>query len=113
MRARSRLAAVICAAALSGSLALPEPARANPFLLFGGAMISAAETVLLLGTYIVVANVNEPDPIRGPSPSKIACEQEADGTTVCWPASQADPAAAPPAPSRPVDATPARPAEGP
>ena len=87
-------------AALVLALAVAAPAQANPLLL-GSAAASVASTIIMLGSYLFVANTHGPESRAGSGlPAMVACTQEPDGSTLCWPASQGDAAlpleAAPP-----------------
>ena len=96
-----RGAAALALGACCLALAVPAPAQAMPFLLLGSAAASVASTIIMVGSYLFVANTQDSEHRPGPGlPGTVACTQERDGSTLCWPASQGDPAlpaeAAPP-----------------
>jgi hypothetical protein len=110
-RAHRALAAVLVAGVFL-AVALPAPAQANPLLL-GSAAASVLSTIVTLGSYLFVANTHDSEHQAAPGlPAMIECSQEADGSTICWPASQQDPglpaAPAPPAEDMAVPSPPAR-----
>jgi hypothetical protein len=92
MRVRRSLAVVVLVA-FALALAVPPAAHADPFLL-GSAAYSLASALLLLGSYLFVANTHGSDqrPALPGMPAMVACTQERDGSTLCWPATQGDPA---------------------
>jgi hypothetical protein len=85
-RAGSRLVAVLSAAILIGSAV---PAQANPVLL-GQLAATAAQAILMIGSYLVVANAHGSGPPGRPSglATMAACREERDGSMICWPAAQ-------------------------
>jgi hypothetical protein len=83
--------AALALVALCLALAVPAPAQATPFLLLGSAAASVASTIIVLGSYLFVANTHDSEHRPGPGlPATVACTQERDGSTLCWPASQGD-----------------------
>ncbi|HVQ74928.1 MAG TPA: hypothetical protein VMT79_05240 [Candidatus Binatia bacterium] len=85
-RAVSRSVAVVAAAILIGSAA---PAQANPVLL-GQLAATAAQAIVMIGSYLVVANTHGSSPPGRPSglATMAACREERDGSMICWPAAQ-------------------------
>jgi hypothetical protein len=101
-RSRHRALAAVLVAAVLVAVALPAPASANPLLL-GSAAASALSTIVTLGSYLFVANTHDSEHRVAPGlPALVACAQEPDGSTICWPASQGDPAL-PVAPAPPAE----------
>jgi hypothetical protein len=88
-----RSLALILVVVLALALAVPPRAHADPFLL-GSAAYSLASGLVLLGSYLFVANTHSSDkrPALPGLPAMVACTQERDGSTLCWPANQGDPA---------------------
>lgn len=101
------VAPALVAVLLVVALAAP-PVQADPFLL-GSAMVSAASAIIMLGSYLFVANTqgSEPGAPPGAVSAMGACTRERDGSTICWPANQGDPAVSGPEPAEIAEVLPA------